>query len=58
LAIASPLAVKPEAATAVFAKVKEAASVPEILYQSELAGEIELFIPALHVKDKIPVGTN
>jgi hypothetical protein len=48
----------PEAETAAFYKVKEAASVPVRLYHMEAAGEVVLSIVEAHVKDKIPVGTN
>jgi hypothetical protein len=48
----------PEAETAAFYKVKEAASVPVRLYHMEAAGEVVLSIEASHLKDKIPDGTN
>jgi hypothetical protein len=52
------LLVNPEAETAEFYKVKASLSVPVRLYQREGAGEIEVFMVASHLKDKIPVGTN
>lgn len=52
----SPLAVKPVALTAEFDKVKEAESVPVMLYQSEVS--TVSFKVAAQVKDTTPEGTN